>query len=48
MLHCSNRFACAALLGTKRQAWRLAKYAGELSGKRHFKVPLYPIEGQLA
>jgi hypothetical protein len=48
MLHRNNRFACAVHLGIKRQAWRLAKFAVELSGTRHFKVPLCPIEGHLA
>jgi hypothetical protein len=47
MLHCNNCFARAFLLGTQRQARRLAKFADELSGTRHFKVPLYPIEGHL-
>jgi hypothetical protein len=28
--------------------WRLAKFADQLSGTRHFKVPLYPIEDHLA
>jgi hypothetical protein len=32
----------------KRQPAGLVKFAGELSGARHFKLPLYPIEGHLA
>jgi hypothetical protein len=48
MLHRNNWFVCAVFRGTKRQAGRLAIFADELSGTRHFKVTLYPIEGDLA
>jgi hypothetical protein len=48
MLHRNNRFARAILPGTARWPCRLMKFAGELSGTRHFNVPLYPIEGHLA
>jgi hypothetical protein len=36
-------FACAALPEKTP-----AKFADELSAARHFKIPLYPIEGHLA
>jgi hypothetical protein len=48
MLRCTNRFALALPPLTKRQTRRLAKFADQLSGTRHFKVPLYPIEDHLA
>jgi hypothetical protein len=48
MLHRNNYVARTVLRGTNRQPRRLAKFADELSGARHFKVPLYPIEGHLA
>jgi hypothetical protein len=48
MLHRNNQFACAVLRGTNRWAWRLAKFADQLSGTRHFKALLYTIEGHLA
>jgi hypothetical protein len=41
-------FAPAVLFGTKRRVRRLTKFAGKLSGTRHFNVPLYPIEDHLA
>jgi hypothetical protein len=50
MLHRSIGLGTAAASSSlpKRHSCRLTKFADELSGARHFKVPLYPIEGHLA
>jgi hypothetical protein len=48
MLRRSNPFARAILPAQDAGRYRLTKFAGELSGARHFNVPLYPIESHLA
>jgi hypothetical protein len=49
MLRRNNRLALPLSRPPRRTASRrLAKFADELSGTRHFNVTLYPIEGHLA
>jgi hypothetical protein len=49
MLQRNNSLAAApSSPAPNANSWRLTKFADELSGARHFKVPLYPIEGHLA
>jgi hypothetical protein len=48
LLHRTMALVTRRVLGTNHQARVPTKFAGQLSGARHFKVLLYPIEGHLA